>query len=369
VRLSVVGVVGVGDGKTAGEVGRRGTETQREQSVLSRGVWTMRSKWLAVGTSVVLGFGALAGCEKNSGESAGEKPEAEQSASETAGAQVDAGSGGVESKSAGDASSGGTDGGSGESEEAELPPGTEEQQKLLAKAKTSFLKDDFEAAEPIFKKVTETGPLTGTQASAYIALGQIYVEQGEPQKAIDLLELVPEKGKEVVELRLVLARAYADAEEFREAVDEYEALLELQPNYLFAYPPLGSIYVKRGEKKKAAKLYRRYENRLHEMSTAVENPGQSKTVERLNILDIFASSNDERVVKAVTAALEDPKPRVRAKAAKTAAAIKAVGARSKLEEMAKGDSSEYVRKQAKRAAAKLAEVERPPDRERVGEEF
>ncbi len=337
--------------------------------LLVRDVWTMKFKCLAVGTSVVLGVGALAGCDKNSGESAEEKSTAEQSASETAGLQTDAGSGRAESESAGDTSSGGNDGGSGDSEKADLPPGTEEQKKLLAKAKTSFLKDDFEAAEPIFEKVTETGPLTGTQASAYIALGQIYVEQGEPAKAIDLLELVPEGGKEVVELRLVLARAYADAEQFREAVDEYEALLELQPNYLFAYPPLGSIYVKRGEKKEAAKLYRRYENRLHEMSTAVEHPDQSKAVERLNILDIFASSNDERVVKAVTAALEDPKLRVRAKAAKTAAAIKAVGAQSKLEEMAKGDDSEYVRKQAKRAAAKLAEVERPPDRERVGEEF
>ncbi len=322
--------------------------------------WCQTTRWVVsvgVGCGLVVGVGA---CEKNGGETREAGGSVEREASAPSGSDT----GASESGSAGDV--GGRAQGSGEPDLAEA---TDEQKKLLAKAKASFLKDDFGAAEPIFEEVTETGPPSGTQMSAYIALGQIYLERGEPREAIDLLELAPEAGDEVVEMRLVLARAYADDEEFAEAIDEYEKLLELQPNYLFVYPPLGSIYVRQGQKKKAAKLYHRYENRLETMATTLEQSDDSKAIERLNVLDIFASSNDARVVQAIEAALDDPKPRVRAKAAKTAGAVKAVTAQSKLEEMAEGDSNEYVRRQAERAAAQLEKVEAPPERDGPRENF
>ena len=251
---------------------------------------------------------------------------------------------------------------------SKLKPGTEKQKKLLAEAKKSFLTDDFRAAEPIFKELIETGPMTGTKMSAYIALAQIYIESGQAEEAIQLLELIPEPGNEVVEIRLMLARAYASRDELNEAVDEYAKVLELQPNYLFAYPPLGALYTEMGEKKKAAKLYLEYENRLETLKRMLQNTENSKAVRRINVLDIFASSSDERVVGAVVDALDDPHPRVRAKAANAAAELRAVAAKPKLKKMMEEDNDKYVRQAARSAYGRLKSVEAPPEREKVEKE-
>jgi len=263
---------------------------------------------------------------------------------------------GTSPKSAGSTASGPT-----------LKPGTEEQKKLLSKAKKTFLTDDFQAAEPTFRQVLETGPMTGTKMSAYIALAQIHIESGDSGEAIRLLERIPEPGKQVVEVRLMLARAYASREELAEAVDEYRKVLELQPNYLFAYPPLGALYTEMGEDKKAAELYLQYENKLTDLTRALESPDETTAVKRINILDVFASSSDQRVVDAVITALSDPESRVRAKAANTVAELKAITAKPMLEEMAEGDD-EYVRKAAASALQRLEDVEKPPERDRVEKE-
>ena len=249
-----------------------------------------------------------------------------------------------------------------------LKPGTKKQKKLLAEAKKSFLTDDFRAAEPIFKELIETGPMTGTKMSAYIALAQIYIESGQAGEAIQLLELIPEPGKQVVEIRLMLARAYASRDELREAVDEYAKVLELQPNYLFAYPPLGALYTEMGEKKKAAKLYLKYENRLETLKRMLQNTEDSQAVNRINVLDIFGSSSDERVVSAVVDALDDPHPRVRAKAANTAAELQAIAAKPKLKEMMENDKDKYARQAARSAYSRLKNVKAPPEREKVEKE-
>ena len=250
-----------------------------------------------------------------------------------------------------------------------LKPGTPRQKKLLSKAKKSFLVDDLEKAEPRFEKVIDTGPMTGTKASAYVALAQIYIQSNRPQEAIDLLNTMPEPGDEVVEARMVLARAYASADENKEAIDEYEAVIELQPNYIFVYPTLGGLYNEVGEKKKAAKLFLRYENKLESLSSALENPDSATLTNRINILDIFSAVRDERAVDAVEASLEDPSARVRSKAAKTAADIEAVSLKSTLKKMAKEDSNEHVRRAVKAALQRLETVEMPPDRPDGKEDF
>lgn len=235
----------------------------------------------------------------------------------------------------------------------ELPNGTDRQRRRLTEAKSAFLKNDLEGAEPLFEEVIEKGPMSGARASAYIALGQIYVQTDRADRAIELLESVPEPGSKVVELRLVLARAYKKAGRIEEAIDEYESVVELQPNYIFVYPTLGGLYAEEGEEKKAAEIYLDYENRLESMARAVENPEDSTPVDRVNALDFFSAVDDERAEEAVENALEDPVADVRAKAAQTAAAMRVESAKSKLEEMVEGDESEGVRTAASAALETL----------------
>lgn len=245
---------------------------------------------------------------------------------------------------------------------AELKPGTAKQRRLLKKAKKAFLTDDLQKAEPRFKKVIETGPMTGTKASAYIALAQIYIQSGKSGAAVDLLQTIPDPGDEIVEVRLILARAFAAQDERREAVDEYREVLDLQPNYVFVYPSLGALYTEMGDKKKAAELYLKYENKIVSMARALEHPDKSKPINRVNILDIFSAVTDERAVAAVDTALDDPNARVRAKAAATAATMKSVSSRPKLKRLASDDPNKYVRLAAKQAVDRLKNVTPPSDR-------
>lgn len=286
-----------------------------------------------------------------SSESTDEKPADEKPADEEREAVEREGgkSSDAESPSVADRSDGGAEG----KTPGELPDGTDRQRRLLAEAKSAFLKNDLEEAEPLFEKVVEKGPMSGARASAYIALGQIYVQTDRADRAIELLESVPEPGPKVVELRLVSARAYKKAGRIEEAIGEYESVVELQPNYIFVYPTLGGLYAEQGEEKKAAEIYLDYENRLESMARAVENPEDSTPVDRVNALDFFSAIDDERAEEAVENALEDPVPDVRAKAAQTAAAMRIGSAKSKLEEMVEADESEGVRTAASAALETL----------------
>lgn len=241
----------------------------------------------------------------------------------------------------------------GSKEGPKLAAGTSKQKKLLAKAKTKFLTDDLTAAEPLFEEVIETGGMTGTKASAYIALGQVYIDTGKPREAVELLESMPEAGEEIVEAKLILARAYAAQEKFDEAIEVYRNVIDLQPHYIFAYTAMGALYNERGKKKKAAQMYLKYENKLAEMAAALEHPDKSTAVNRLNILDIFSVVNDQRAEEAVEAALEDPEAQIRAKAAATAGQLGVESATTRLEYLSKKDESERVRQAAGVALKKV----------------
>lgn len=233
----------------------------------------------------------------------------------------------------------------------ELSDGTDAQMKLLQKAKEAFMANRPADARPHFEELTETGPFSGPQASAYIALGQLYIDNGEEKKAVELLSGVPEKGNKIVELRLIRARAHAGLKNFEKAIVEYETLIRMQPSYVFAYPALGQLYAEAGKEEKAGQLYMAYESKVHSMAATLEDPENSKPFERVNILDVFSVLEDERAQQAVLTALEDPEYPVRAKAARTAGQMGLKDAKSTLQEMAKNDENQEVRMAAKRALA------------------
>lgn len=325
------------------------------------GIWRIR----ILGAVLLAGFVAVgfaaAGCDEKSGSEESDETPAEESEAEEESTPPDEVSNSA-SENAGKESAPELESGEGKSPD-ELGEGTERQRELLSEAKSHFMEDDLEAAEPLFEKVVESDEMSGPRVSAYIALGQIYLKTDRSDRAVELLESMPPPGEKVVEARLVVARALARKGDEEGAIEEYERITDLQPNYVFVYPVLGSLYVRTGEEKKAAETYLTYENRLETMARALEAPEETGVADRLNLLDFLSAVNDERAVEAVREALDDPDPRVRARAAEVAGTMKIVSAEDRLRERSEEDPSEGVRDAARSALEKLEGLDGAPSRE------
>jgi tetratricopeptide (TPR) repeat protein len=239
-----------------------------------------------------------------------------------------------------------------------LPKGTEEQMSLLARAKSAFLSGRMDEAERLFKLLSETGPITGPRVSAYIALGQIYNESGRAEEAVELYEGLAEKVDDVPEVQIVVARSLAKQGETTKAIEAYRKLLSKQPDYIFALIELAELYDKAGRDEKSAKTLYKYEQKIYAMSEQLgkkETPVQQK----LHILDVFSMVSDDKAIDASVAALKNPSPAVRAKAAVVLEQMGAVEAVDILKAVADKDPNPRVRLSAKTAAKTLSKSQVP----------
>lgn len=248
-----------------------------------------------------------------------------------------------------------------------LPGGTEAQLSLLAQAKTAFLSGRMDEAERLFEELSQTGPLTGPRVSAYIALGQIYNETGRPEKAVELYEGLAEKVDDVPEVQIVVARSLAKQGETTKAIRAYRELLSKQPDYIFALIELAELYDKAGRDEKSAKTLYKYEQKIYSMSEqlgAEETPPDKK----LHVLDVFSMVSDDKAIDASVAALRDPSPAVRAKAAVVLEQMGAVEAVDILKKVADEDPNQRVRISAKTAARSLEKGGAAPEKQ-IGPTF
>ena len=248
-----------------------------------------------------------------------------------------------------------------------LPGGTEEQLALMARAKSAFLSGRTEEAERLFKELSETGPITGPRVSAYIALGQIYNESGRSDKAVKLYEGLARKVEDVPEVQIVVARSLAKQGETTKAIRAYRELLSKQPDYIFALIELAELYDKAGRDEKSAKTLYKYEQKIYAMS---EQLGQEKTPveQKLHVLDVFSMVSDDKAIDASVAALQDPSPAVRARAAVVLEQMGAAEAVDILKKVADKDPNQRVRLSAKTAARSLSEGGDAPDKQ-IGPKF
>lgn len=233
-----------------------------------------------------------------------------------------------------------------------LGEGTDEQRALMVKAKKAFLTDQTVRAEALFKTLAETGPLSGPQVSAMIALAQIYNESGRSDKALALYDQLSERVADVPEVQLVVARAYADQGESTKAINAYKKLLKLQPDYVFALLELGELYSQAGRKEAATKTLYKYEKKVYALAKKLEAPDTSAG-ERIRILDIFSLVSDDRATAATVKSLGAESPQVRQKAAIVLGETGAIEAKKVLEHTATDDPYLGARMAAKDALKRL----------------
>lgn len=240
---------------------------------------------------------------------------------------------------------------------ADLPPGTADQSSKLLEGRKAFLNDRYEEAADVFEQLAFDEPITADTISAAVALGQIHIETGRPEEALELFDRLEDHVREVPEVLLVLARTYEQLDEPRRAVNAYERAFEAKPDYIFILPEMAEILVREGKKERAGEVLVDYEAYVVELSEHLEDPDETTVEERVYIADVFALLSDERAHEALEQALDDPSERVRTQAAIALGEGAAFDARDVLEEVATEDESESVRQAARQALETLRRFE------------
>lgn len=237
-------------------------------------------------------------------------------------------------------------------ESDKLSDGTDEQRVILARAKGHFLNNEFDAARKEFTHLVRTGPVSSPQVTAYIALGELHREDGDPQKALELYRELQKKAPELPEVHFMTARALAEEGETTAAVRAYENAIKLQPDYLQAYVELGALYSKAGREEEGQKIFLEYEKRVYSLAKTLEDP-QATAEDQVHVLEVFSFIQDDRANAAILKSLSNPHPPVRERAVELAEEFKLGAATEKLTAMAVQDPHMRVRMAAKEAAESL----------------
>ncbi len=246
----------------------------------------------------------------------------------------------------------------------DLPEGTDEQRKMLIEGRTAFLNDQYEEAAEIFEELALDEPISSQTISAAVALGQIYLETGRSEQALDLFDQLEEHAGDVPEILLVLARTYEDLGHSRQAIDAYEKAFEAKPDYIFILPEMAELLMREGQKDRAADVLVDYENNVIQLASHLEDHDETSEAERVWIADIFALISDERAHDALRNALvDDPSDTVRTQAAIALGESAAFDYREQLERAATEDESESVRLGARRGLDALRNFEEKFERE------
>lgn len=241
---------------------------------------------------------------------------------------------------------------------ADLPEGTDDQQARLIEGRTAFLNNRYEEAAEIFEPLALDEPVSTQTVSAAVALGQIYLETGRSQQALELFEQLEDHVEDIPEVLLVLARTYESLDHPRRAVDTYEKAFRQKPDYVFILPEMAQILIREGDEERAAQVLVDYEANITELVNHLEDTDDTSEAERLWIVDIFSMVSDERAHQALETALrDDPSDTVRAQAAVALGDSAAFDSRELLEQTAVDDQSEPVRRGARQALDTLRDYE------------
>lgn len=194
-----------------------------------------------------------------------------------------------------------------------LGVGTPEQVELLMTAKADFLADNWDAAQVVFEKLATTGPISGPQVTAMIALAEIYKSKNETAKASALYMDLLARAPDIAEVQFIAGRSLAENGETTKGIAAYEKAIALDSNYLQAFVELGGLYVKAGRTEDANKTFLLYEQRIYTMAKVLEDKA-ADPIYKLEILEVFSFVKDDRANQAIIGALVDPVPEVRERA-------------------------------------------------------
>ncbi len=180
-----------------------------------------------------------------------------------------------------------------------------EQRKLMDVAKLALNSGDDNAAIAAFEQLQDTGPLSGLQLSAAIALADMYQAKNQHTKAIALLEKFQRRAPPTPELVFVLARAYKGEARREEAILAFGEALRMNPLLLQAHTEIGGLYHELGKGEDSAQAFLKYERAIYKYSKMLEAKDTHPT-DKQKIAEAFSLVSDERAINALVKSLGDP---------------------------------------------------------------
>jgi len=111
---------------------------------------------------------------------------------------------------------------------------------------------EFEKAIAAYE---ESIRIDGNVAEYYSELGQVFQSEGSARKAIEKLKRAKELAPDRPEILFTLANAYLVAEQYPEAIREYQELLAKKPDLESARPPLAKALRAEGRMEEADQVY------------------------------------------------------------------------------------------------------------------
>ncbi len=238
----------------------------------------------------------------------------------------------------------------------ELAPGTDAQQAAIARASEKLNAGDLDGALMHYAEAM-TGPVTGTSVSAGLGAANLFEARKEGARARQVYEkLLADAGKQSPEVQFAAARFLAGQGESERAIAGFRAAVEMQPDFLPAYPPLGGLLVQAGRNEEAARHMLQYEVRLNQQIRVVRSTAPLQA--RLSVMDLLATLDDERVGRVMVELLHSPSKEMRISAAGAIADAPTPGALEALRTAAEIETLPFV-KRVLSEAVKRAEQNQP----------
>ncbi|MCB9522285.1 MAG: HEAT repeat domain-containing protein [Myxococcales bacterium] len=187
-------------------------------------------------------------------------------------------------------------------------PGTEAQLVGLQEAGAALARGDQAGAVARYETVL-AGPPTGAAVSAGLAAASL-LEVDEPAAAEALYLKTLAIAGDVPEAHFAAGRFFGGRRDSVRAIRHLKQALDLEPDFLPAYPLLGGLLVAGGRQEEAAQRMVVYEQRLNRLLRHVREAERSAE-ERAGILELLSYIDDERALQAVIDRLKDGSPAVR----------------------------------------------------------
>ncbi|HFD79131.1 MAG TPA: tetratricopeptide repeat protein [Gammaproteobacteria bacterium] len=134
------------------------------------------------------------------------------------------------------------------------PPGTALSGRFLELGNAARERGDWGEALACYRQSLNLHP---GHPAALANLGLAYLDLRKPEKAVAFLRKAVRKNKASPEMHFLLGNALTADMRLREAVDEYQAAMDLKPDYVDAMHNLGIARMQAGDPAAAIKVFRR----------------------------------------------------------------------------------------------------------------
>ncbi len=149
------------------------------------------------------------------------------------------------------------------------------------------------------------GPLGGVGISAALAAADLLEQQERNAEVVLLYEHLLKEAEPLPEIYFTAGRFFVGLGQEERGETLLERALKLDPDLLATYPLLAALKAAHGDQESAAVQLLEYEQRLNRVLMRF-SAKQTSLEERLKILDLLATLEDERITQTLIQALKAP---------------------------------------------------------------